>query len=206
MKKVKIYDFDKTLAKGDSIFYLIKYAKEKNIVNNFDLFFMLLWASIKFILSFRFENFKSFAARIVDRFSEDELENFVKKHLEENGFHNLISEIHEDGYITILCSASLSRYIRIAARLMKFDYYIGTEHTAANIIGNNNAGYEKLVRLKRLFAEEDIEVDYENSKAYTDSYKNDKYMAKPCKHKFLVNSDKKVKGFINIIGICKAKS
>lgn len=201
MEKVKIYDFDKTLAEGDSIFYLIKYAKEKNIVNNFQLFGMLLRAGFKYLWGFRFENFKSYAVRLVDKFSDEELEKFVQKHLEVNGYKNLIDEIHEEGYITILCSASLARYIKIAAKKMGFDYYIGTDHNEKIIIGNNNAGKEKLVRLKKLFEEQNIEVDYENSKAYTDSYKNDKYMAQPCKHKFLVNSDKKIEGFTNIVGI-----
>ena len=200
MEKIKIYDFDKTLVKGDSIFYLIKYGKNKKIFTNAFLIKLFLKSALKYLASFRFENFKSFAAVVVSKFTDDDLREFVFWHLKTNGFQNLIDEIHEEDYKTILCSASLERYVKIAAEYMDFDYVIATTHTTTKIIGENNAKREKLRRLNELFKTEGIVVDYENSKAYTDSYKNDKYMAETCKQKFLVNSDKKVEGYQNIIG------
>lgn len=200
MTKVKIYDFDKTLAQGDSIISLIEYAKSEKIASPIVIYWRLFLASLNFLLVFKIERFKSFAAWLVNKFSDEDLEKYVAWHLETYGFQNLIDEIHEDGYTTILCSASLERYVKIIARDLGFDYCIATRHDDKKILGVNNAKEEKLVRLNELFARENIEVDYENSKAYTDSVKNDKWMCLPCRYKYVVNDQTSHQGFINIEG------
>lgn len=198
MTKVKIYDFDKTLAQGDSIMSLIEYAKAHKIASKPAIYWRLFLASLNFLRGFKIDRFKSFAAWLVNKFSDEDLEKYVAWHLEIYGFQNLIDEIREYGYTTILCSASLERYVKIIARDLGFDYCIATHHDEKKILGINNAKEEKLVRLNELFARENIEVDYENSKAYTDSVKNDKWMCSPCKSKFVVNDQASHQGFINI--------
>lgn len=200
MTKVKIYDFDKTLAQGDSIMSLIEYAKAHKIASKLAIYWRLFLASLNFLLGFKIERFKSFAAWLVNKFSDEDLEKYVAWHLKTYGFQNLIDEIYEYGYTTILCSASLERYVKIIARDLGFDYCIATHHDDKKILGTNNAKEEKLVRLNELFARENIEVDYEKSKAYTDSVKNDKWMCSPCKSKYVVNDQASYQGFINIEG------
>lgn len=200
MTKVKIYDFDKTLAQGDSIMSLIEYAKAHKIASKPAIYWRLFLASLNFLLGFKIERFKSFAAWLVNKFSDEDLEKYVAWHLKTYGFQNLIDEIYEYGYTTILCSASLERYVKIIARDLGFDYCIATHHDDKKILGTNNAKEEKLVRLNELLARENIEIDYENSKAYTDSVKNDKWMCSPCKSKYVVNDQASHQGFINIEG------
>lgn len=200
MTKVKIYDFDKTLAQGDSIMSLIEYAKVHNIASRSAIYWRLFLASLNFLLGFKIERFKSFAAWLVNKFSDEDLEKYVTWHLKTYGYQNLIDDIHEEGYTTILCSASLERYVKIIARDLGFDYCIATHHDEKKVLGTNNAKEEKLIRLQALFARENIEVDYENSKAYTDSVKNDQWMCSPCKSKYVVNDRRSHDGFINIEG------
>ena len=45
----------------------------------------------------------------------------------------------------------------------------------------------KVKNIKEIFEKENIEIDYENSRGYSDSYKDDKYMLSLVEKKFLIN-------------------
>ena len=59
----------------------------------------------------------------------------------------------------------------------------------------------KKENLEKLFQKEGIEVSYDESKSYTDSYKNDFWMCSFTKNKYVVNSKKSYPDFINIEGM-----
>ncbi|MDY3947662.1 MAG: HAD family hydrolase [Ezakiella sp.] len=199
--KVKIYDFDKTLAKGDSIFYLLKFGINKGLYSRSNVLGHLIKAGFKFLKHRSMMDFKNECFKLINIFDERQLNDFVDEHLEERGFKNIIKDINDDdNAVTILCSASPERYIKLISDRLGFDYYLGTRDDGEKLIGFNNAKEEKLRRINELCDKENIMIDYESSIAFTDSYKNDKWMASPCKTKYIVNSKKSYDGYINIEG------
>lgn len=201
MEKVKIYDFDKTLVDGDSIGVLIKYVIKRGWVSPIKFLGWTLKGLFLMLITLSFERFKDSFVKTVEVLSEEQKKEFVKYLLSNYGFKNLIDEIHEDGFITILCSASLYGYMKYVKEALRFDYLICTKHENGRVVGNNNIRKEKLVNLNMLFNENGIEVDYENSKSYSDSIKNDKYMMSFTKEKYLINDDRNYEGYHNLLGI-----
>lgn len=201
MDKVKIYDFDKTLVEGDSIGVLIKYAIKKGWISPFKFVGWTFEGVFRMLISFSFERFKDSFVKTVEALTEAQKLEFVNYLLKNYGFNNLINEIKEEGYTTILCSASLYGYMKYVKDILGFDYLICTLHKNGMVIGKNNIKKEKLVNLNLLFKEKGIEVDYENSKSYSDSIKNDKYMMSFTKEKYLINDNRNYEGYHNLRGI-----
>ncbi|MCI6609611.1 MAG: haloacid dehalogenase-like hydrolase [Ezakiella sp.] len=201
MDKIKIYDFDKTLVDCDSIGVLLRIWLRKSFFNFFKLIFYLIKGSFAYLFSFSFDSFKDKFIPFLKDFTEEELKKFSENLIESHGYKNLIEEIEEDGYTTILCSASINSYMKYVKDILGFDYLICTQNDNCHLIGKNNSKEEKARNLKKLFNEKNIVVDYENSKSYTDSVKNDKWMCSFTKNKYVVNSEKTYEGYINIDGI-----
>lgn len=201
MDKVKIYDFDKTLVDCDSIGVLLRIWVRKKFFNFFKLIFYLIQGSFSYLFTFSVDSFKGKFIPFLNDFTEDELKKFSENLIKDHGYKNLIAEIEEDGYTTILCSASINSYMKYVKNILNFDYLICTQNDNRRLIGKNNSKEEKAENLKKLFYEKNIVVDYENSKSYTDSVKNDKWMCSFTKSKYVVNSDKTYAGYINIEGI-----
>lgn len=201
MEKVKIYDFDKTLVEGDSIGVLIKYAIKKGWISPIKFIGWTIEGFFAMLLSLSFERFKDSFVKIVEALSEAQKQEFVNHLLKNYGYSNLINEIKEDGYTTILCSASLYGYMKYVKDILGFDYLICTSHKDGLVIGKNNIKKEKFVNLNSFFKEKGIDVDYENSKSYSDSIKNDKYMMSFTKEKYLINDNRNYEGYHNLRGI-----
>lgn len=200
MEKVKIYDFDKTLVEGDSIGVLIKYAIKKGYLSPITFIGWILKGLFLMLVTLSFERFKDAFVRTVEILTEEQKIEFVNYLLKNYGFGNLIKDIKEEGYITILCSASLYGYMKYVKEILDFDYLICTKHSNGKVVGNDNKRKEKMYNLNLLFKEKYIDVDYENSKSFSDSIKNDKYMMSFTKEKYLVNDNRKYDGYFNIRG------
>lgn len=199
--KVKIYDFDGTLIKGDSIFKILKFARKKGKISLFTRIRYFFKSIFSYLSYGEFEAYKNSWVEMVQKLDKSEMEEFVDILLRDYAYKNLIENIREEGYISILCSSSIEDYLDIVADRLGFDYVIGTRTENGKILGKNNSKKEKLRRLEDLFERENIEVSYDESKAYTDKPKNDMWMCSPVKNKYLVNSKKRVDGFENIEGI-----
>lgn len=200
MKKIKIYDFDKTLVDIDSIRVLIRFALKNGYINIFGLSWWIIKGFFAMLFTGRFEKLKSAFVKVVEAVPDNALKEFSKGFVETHGYKNLIDEINEEGYITILCSASLYGYMKYIKEILGFDYLIATKHADGKVIGNDNTRMTKKENLEKLFQKEGIEVSYDESKSYTDSYKNDFWMCSFTKNKFVVNSKKSYPDFINIEG------
>lgn len=201
MTKIKIYDFDKTLVDTDSIRVLIRFALKNGYINIFELSWWFIRGFFLMLFTFKFENFESAFVKVVEEVPEEALKQFSKELIESRGYKNLISEIREDGYTTILCSASLYGYMKYVKDILGVDYLIATSHSGGKVIGNNNTKMTKKENLEKLFKNEGIVVLYDESNAYTDSYQNDFWMCGFTKNKYIVNSKKTYPDFINIDGI-----
>ena len=201
-KKLALYDFDKTVVDCESIVELYKYGFKNKKINILKTFGGLSCAYIKSKIKSDFDIMKTQMVSIIKYFSEDELKSFVTDYLYPKFFFKEFEEnfnCHDKDTIKILCSASASPYLKYVKEIYDFDYIIGTElDENYKLTKGNNKKNIKVDNIKRLLDKKDIDIDYENSSAYSDSYKDDKYMLRLVKNRFLINSKVNKKGYCNL--------
>lgn len=201
-RKLALYDFDKTVVDCESIVELYKYGFKNKKIKFARTMGGLASAYIRSKLASDFDIMKNQMVSIIKYFSEDELKEFVTDYLFPKFFFLEFEDefySHDEDTIKILCSASATPYLKYVKDLYPFDYIIGTdlEEDYKLTRGNNKKGV-KVKNIRDLLAEEGIEIDYENSSAYSDSYDDDKYMLRMTKNRFLINSKVKKKGYENL--------
>lgn len=201
-RKVVLYDFDKTVLDCESIVELYKYAYKNKKINIFKSLLNLSAAYLKAKLNSDFTIMKNQMVSVIKYFTEDELQDFVTKYLYPKFFFKEFEEefsSYDDDSIKILCSASATNYLIYVGELFPFDYIIGTDlDNDYKLCRGNNKKEVKVKNIKEILEREGIEIDYENSLAYSDSYKDDKYMLRMVKNRFLINSKVNKKGYVNL--------
>lgn len=201
-RKVALYDFDKTVVDCESIVELYKYAYKNKKINIFKSLLDLSAAYIKAKLNSDFTIMKNQMVSILKYFTEDELEEFVTKYLYPKFFFKEFKDefsSYDEDSIKILCSASATNYLIYVGELFPFDYIIGTDlDNDYKLSRGNNKKDIKVKNINEILEREGIEIDYEKSLAYSDSYKDDKYMLRMVKNRFLINSKVNKKGYVNL--------
>ena len=201
-RKLALYDFDKTLVNCESIVELYKYGIKNKKINILNTFGGLTSAYIKSKVKSDFDIMKNQMVSIVKYFSEDELKSFVTDYLYPKFFFVEFQEdfySHDKDTIKILCSASATSYLKYVREIYPFDYIIGTDlGDDYKLTRGNNKKEVKVKNIKNILDKENIEIDYENSCGYSDSFKDDKYMLELVKNKFLINSKVNKKGYTNL--------
>lgn len=201
-RKVVLYDFDKTVLDCESIVELYKYAYKNKKINIFKSLLNLSAAYIKAKLNSDFTIMKNQMVSVIKYFTEDELQDFVTKYLYPKFFFKEFEEefsSYDDDSIKILCSASATNYLIYVGELFPFDYIIGTDlDNDYKLCRGNNKKDIKVKNINEILEREGIEIDYENSLAYSDSYKDDKYMLRMVKNRYLINSKVNKKGYVNL--------
>ena len=201
-RKVVLYDFDKTVVDCESIVELYKYAYKNKKINIFKSLLDLSAAYIKAKLNSDFTIMKNQMVSVIKYFTEDELEDFVTNYLYPKFFFKEFEEefsSYDEDSIKILCSASATNYLIYVGELFPFDYIIGTDlDNDYKLCRGNNKKDIKVKNINEILEREGIEIDYENSLAYSDSYKDDKYMLRMVKNRFLINSKVNKKGYVNL--------
>lgn len=201
-RKVVLYDFDKTVVDCESIVELYKYAYKNKKINIFKSLLDLSAAYIKAKLNSDFTIMKNQMVSVIKYFTEDELQDFVTKYLYPKFFFKEFEEefsSYDEDSIKILCSASATNYLIYVGELFPFDYIIGTDlDNDYKLCRGNNKKDIKVKNINEILEREGIEIDYENSLAYSDSYKDDKYMLRMVKNRFLINSKVNKKGYVNL--------
>ena len=201
-RKLALYDFDKTVVDCESIVELYKYGFKNKKINFFRTMAGLVSAYIRSKLASDFDIMKNQMVSIIKYFSEDELRDFVTDYLFPKFFFVEFEDefySHDEDTIKILCSASATSYLKYVKDLYPFDYIIGTDlGSDYKLTRGNNKKDVKVKNIKDLLAQEGIEIDYENSCGYSDSYKDDKYMLRMAKNRFLINSKVNKKGYENL--------
>lgn len=199
-KKVFLFDFDKTLTDEDSIFLLWKYAIKNKKVTRFFYYRNMLAGGIKYLGSKDFRDIKNRMCMVLNYLTDEDLELFVdylyNNHILKEGeeyFNNL-----EDGY-KMLVSASPTNYLKYVKKYFDFDVIMGTDlDVNFKIMGKNNKHQEKVRRINEYLKDIEIEIDYENSSGFSDSYSDDKPMLEMVKNRYLINSDKDIEGYNNL--------
>ena len=201
-RKLALYDFDKTVVDCESIVELYKYGFKNKKIKFFRTMAGLVSAYIRSKLASDFDILKNQMVSIIKYFSEDELRDFVTDYLFPKFFFVEFEDefySHDENTIKILCSASATPYLKYVKDLYPFDYIIGTDlGDDYKLTRGNNKKDVKVKNIKDLLAQEGIEIDYENSCGYSDSYKDDKYMLRMVKNRFLINSKVNKKGYENL--------
>lgn len=201
-RKLALYDFDKTVVDCESIVELYKYGFKNKKIKFVRTMGGLGSAYIRSKLSSDFDIMKNQMVSIIKYFSEDELRDFVTDYLFPKFFFLEFEDefySHDEDTIKILCSASATSYLKYVKDLYPFDYIIGTDlGSDYKLTRGNNKKNVKVKNIKDLLAQEGIEIDYENSCGYSDSYKDDKYMLRMVKNRFLINSKVSKKGYENL--------
>lgn len=201
-RKVVLYDFDKTVVDCETIVELYKYAYKNKKINIFKSLLNLSAAYIKAKLNSDFTIMKNQMVSVIKYFTEDELQDFVTKYLYPKFFFKEFEEefsSYDEDSIKILCSASATNYLIYVGELFPFDYIIGTDlDNDYKLCRGNNKKDIKVKNIKEILERDGIEIDYENSLAYSDSYKDDKYMLRMVKNRYLINSKVNKKGYVNL--------
>lgn len=201
--QVAIFDVDKTIINGDSMFMLLFYTlkrKPKSMFRMPRLFFMLVLYVFKIIDT---KKAKEEMFYVINYLDELDLEDFFKTYILRHTFNDAKYELikkKQEGYTVILISASPECYIKFFKEYFDVDFVLGTilRKTAkgyTNIIdGENCKGEEKVLRLKKLLDEKNIVIDRQNSVCYSDSL-SDMPIFNLVENKFLINNNKKLDRF-----------
>ena len=121
--------------------------------------------------------------------SDQQLQDFYHDHVEPHYYPEVLQQLKkhkEEGYVVIVCTASSEVYMQY--HMLPIDAMIGTRterknhHPSSQIVGKNCKGEHKVPRILDYLKKNDIEIDYENSYAYSDS-NSDIPMLNLVKHK-----------------------
>ncbi|MDO5715714.1 MAG: HAD family hydrolase [Tissierellia bacterium] len=201
-KTVYLFDFDKTIIDTDSIFLLWRYAMKKypRVASRFP--YKMIRGRLKYSRSKDFRDMKNYMLAVLKYLTEDELKDFVHQELYPKHFYKDALELFnslDSQAITLLVSASATNYLKFVGDILPFDYIIGTDlDENFKIKKDNNKGEVKVHNITTLLHQEGFEIDYEQSKSYSDSYKYDRYMMEMVRHRYLINSSKRVEGYENL--------
>lgn len=203
--KFAMFDVDKTLISGDSMFDLLFYTWRKYPASIVPSCFNILLGTFKYIFTGLkdIRLMKNGIFYIVKYLNEDDIYVFTKEILLKKRFYtDALDELNrkkEEGYFNLLVSASPELYLKYFSEMIPADHIIGTIiDEKGKIVGGNCKSHEKVKRINAWLKENSFEIDYENSYGYSDSISADAPMLSLVKNKFLVNSNKTIDGFTNV--------
>jgi len=207
-KTVYLYDFDNTVVDCESIVELWKYAyiKRKPIKRlTLSLFIAFFRSNIKK----DFKIVKNAMVSILKYFTDNEMREFMVDYILPKYVFKEFEDTfnsHEEDSIKILCSASATNYLKYVKEVYDFDYIIGTDlDLNYKLLFENNKREVKVNNINNLLKREGIEIDFEKSKGYSDSYKDDRFMLDMVMMKYLINSKVVEDGFVNLFWHRKSK-
>ena len=187
MQRVKfaLFDFDGTLAPGDSIIPYLWYAWRRGKLPLRRLA-VAAWAGMMpILLPKRYTNTwaKNKALSFLQGHSVEEMDafalEFFHQRLEKRLFPAGMAELRRlqrEGYRLLLVSASPEVYMRAIGQALGFDAVLATPcglgpdgQRYTGLVGENCKGVEKSLRIAAYLAANHLELDWEESRAYGDS-------------------------------------
>lgn len=202
-KKIAFFDVDKTLIEGDSMFLLLKYTLDKypKAKGRLPKLFMDLCLHKAGVI--KTKKAKESMFYTIKYLNEEDLKHFFDTVIKPKMFNDALKEItrlKNEGYTTILISASPECYLKYFEEEDFVDVVIGTKLKATDkfytntIEGINCKGIEKVERINKYLNEKGIAIDKENSVAYSDSL-SDKPMFDLANKAYLINYKKSHKDY-----------
>ena len=201
-QKIALFDFDRTVISTDSILILYDVTAKKIPGFRSNLYKSLLLGSI-------FKSPKSVKKNVKDSFlsmlryyTEDEIKAFVHADVMARTFKEAVDEIYAlkaAGYYLLLVSASVEDYLKYVEDVLPFDHIIGTKtDDAYRMTGDNNRRGKKVDNILAHLTEKGMEIDYENSVAYSDSLSADRPMMELVKTRYLINNKTDAEGYLHL--------
>lgn len=211
-KNILLLDIDFTVINTDSMIEFIIYSlKKKTLKTIIHIPYILTMIGLYILKIVSLKKAKEAIFITIKYFSEEDLELFFKKHIL-NKINKSIKNIIEKSKhekIVIMITASPYAYMKYFEKYGYAEKVIGTEllykqnKYTNKIIGKNCKGKEKVERIKAYLKYKNIEINYENSSAYSDS-KSDMPMLSLVKNAFLVSKkDGQVKELVNTLELAK---
>lgn len=172
LQKVALFDFDNTVAKGDSIARLLEYDISKH-PGHMIYFIKVAYYYVLYLLHISpFEKAKSAILFPLNYMSEEEMQYFYKECIQPTYYSHIVEEMKEkkaQGYLIVLCTASVEAYMQYNE--LPIDCLLATQTQPHSniVIGKNCKDGEKIHRIQNYLKSLNIEIDYENSYGYSDS-------------------------------------
>lgn len=195
-RKVLLLDIDYTVINIDSMFSFLIYSFRKKFfftLTKIPTIIIKLFLYIIKIIDIKNAKQAMFSTLVC--FTDYDLEDFFKNMIE-NRINHLIKEkidlAKKEDALVIMITASPDSYMKYFEKYGYADKVIATNFRNDKgkyyneILGENCKGLEKVLRLKEYLTENDIEIDYENSFAYSDS-KSDLPILNLVKNAYLVS-------------------
>ena len=175
------FDFDDTLARGDSIFPYLLYCIRRGLAPRRQLFkaaaAFLMWkvkpdtgrAAKETTLSY----ITGRKIAEMDQLARDFFGEVQKRHFFEHGAAELL-RLREQGVTTVIVSASSDVYMRVLPEFLPVDHVISTvcevrDGVYTGKVGKNCKGDEKVRRIQEWLSAQGLSIDKEKSSGYGDS-------------------------------------
>lgn len=198
IKKIAFFDVDKTLIEGDSMFLLLKYTLKKYPRAKLRLPKLFLDLCLYKIGLISTKKAKESMFYTISYLKEGEYKAFYESFIKPSIFNDAldkIKQLKQEGYYTLLVSASPECYLSYFEEEDYVDKLIGTrlkkkDNIYLNSIeGLNCKGIEKVARINQFLKENNMRIDKENSLAYSDSL-SDSPMFDLANKSYLINYKK----------------
>lgn len=207
MKKIALFDIDKTLIPYDSFLKWITLILKRKKSGFWRLPGLLLSGITAFSTPQKLTRYKEKWLSLADGLTKDEIaelsERFVKECIIPDlkpGVEEKIKQYKDSGYTIIFATASFEVYFRYLAEYFNVDYFFGTQVQNYDgkwrINGENCKGQEKIRRILEKLPEN--EIDKAESVGFSDSM-SDYPFSRLVKSFYLVDKKrwKTLKSFIN---------
>lgn len=195
-KKVLLLDIDYTVINTDSMIDFLLYAlKTKFLKTIIKIPYIILMLTMHALKIVSLEKAKEAIFYPIVDFDEKELEEFFIKCIKQKinkSMIDIISKAKQEDIFILMITASPSAYMKYFKKYQYANEVLGTELEYQNlkyknkIVGNNCKGQQKIIKINEILEKLDIEIDFENSYAYSDS-KSDLPMLSLVKNAYLVN-------------------
>lgn len=191
--KCAFFDFDDTIAHGDSIHKLLLYALKKHPLSIFRYLKVGVLGIGWFLHINSKEACKSALLYPLDLFDNEELKTFYEREVVPSYYPHMIEELkkrQDEGCKVFLVTASEEAYMIYCD--LPYDVMMGTltkkkgDAWTSQIVGKNCKGAHKVDRINAYLQEQGWEIDYDNSYGYSDS-KSDIPMLQLVKHRYRVD-------------------
>lgn len=193
--KLAIFDVDKTVIRGDSMFQFLMYGLLRKPLTAPYLVQTVLYSVLYKLKLLSAEKAKSSYFTAIRFMEEKDLAHFYQTRLMPTVFPEAVKEMKEmkrQGHHVLLVTASPYVYMKYFEELPFVDKVIATKLVMSNdrftsmIEGQNCKGREKVHRIQAYLDENRWEIDYESSCAYSDSL-SDLPMMELVKKRYWIN-------------------
>jgi len=198
-RTLALFDFDGTLAPGDSIVSFVRFARRRGAMGRGD-FLAVLGCTVKYLLRGMTDaQIKTRSLRFLHALSPEERESLAADFVKEALLPKVcaagraaVERHRRSGHVTLLVSASTENYMHLVSDALGFDAVLCTPLEADLSVTRNCKGGEKARRVQMWLEENGLEADWGASWAYGDS-KSDLPLLRLCGHPVLVNPKKALK-------------